>query len=333
MKRETLKIDVAEARGLFGMLSDAEAGAVIKALMGLPCDDQSRFDDRAVQMAYYTLTLKAEKEERRQAEISQKRRQAIAARWHTAPLPSESPEHSESSEPSEQPTAPTDTNEYKCIQAIQMYTNDTNVSEKDNEKETFPPTPPIKEKDKEKETLPPPSKKLEGDPMPGNAAQLRATMSLLLGKFATGTITQDELCRLRTQKRNGNLDRLGLRWNDPPETEPSESSERPEPSESPQDLKTPKKRFVRPTLAEVQRYVAEKNLNVDPDEFYDHFTSNGWKVGGKAPMKDWKCAANNWHRRENKRFAARAPTANEEAEEWKRMASTPESIDLSDLTS
>lgn len=32
--------------------------------------------------------------------------------------------------------------------------------------------------------------------------------------------------------------------------------------------------------------------------FYDHFKSNGWRVGGKAPMKDWKSALNNWHRRD-----------------------------------
>lgn len=32
--------------------------------------------------------------------------------------------------------------------------------------------------------------------------------------------------------------------------------------------------------------------------FYDYFKSNGWKVGGKAPMKDWKAAARNWCRNE-----------------------------------
>lgn len=32
--------------------------------------------------------------------------------------------------------------------------------------------------------------------------------------------------------------------------------------------------------------------------FYDYFESNGWKVGGKAPMKDWKAAARNWCRNE-----------------------------------
>ena len=32
-------------------------------------------------------------------------------------------------------------------------------------------------------------------------------------------------------------------------------------------------------------------------EFYDHFTANGWMVGGKSKMKDWKAAARNWSRR------------------------------------
>jgi hypothetical protein len=30
--------------------------------------------------------------------------------------------------------------------------------------------------------------------------------------------------------------------------------------------------------------------------FFDFFSSNGWKVGGKAPMKDWRCAMRNWKR-------------------------------------
>ena len=33
---------------------------------------------------------------------------------------------------------------------------------------------------------------------------------------------------------------------------------------------------------------------VEAEKFYNHFTSNGWKVGGKAPMKNWKAAAKNW---------------------------------------
>jgi len=31
--------------------------------------------------------------------------------------------------------------------------------------------------------------------------------------------------------------------------------------------------------------------------FYDHFESNGWRVSGKAKMKNWRAAARNWNRR------------------------------------
>lgn len=36
------------------------------------------------------------------------------------------------------------------------------------------------------------------------------------------------------------------------------------------------------------------DLNVEAEKFHNHFSSNGWKVGGKAPMKDWNAAARNW---------------------------------------
>lgn len=32
------------------------------------------------------------------------------------------------------------------------------------------------------------------------------------------------------------------------------------------------------------------------DPWYDHFDSNGWLVGGKAPMKDWHAAMRNGKR-------------------------------------
>lgn len=53
-----------------------------------------------------------------------------------------------------------------------------------------------------------------------------------------------------------------------------------------------------PTLEEVKAY--NKTLNgkpIEAEKFFDHFTSNGWKVSGKAPMKDWKAALRNWNRK------------------------------------
>ena len=52
------------------------------------------------------------------------------------------------------------------------------------------------------------------------------------------------------------------------------------------------KRFVPPTLAEVQSYVAQRQSPVDPQGFIDFYASKGWMVG-KTPMKDWKAACRN----------------------------------------
>lgn len=55
--------------------------------------------------------------------------------------------------------------------------------------------------------------------------------------------------------------------------------------------------FSKPELAEVQAYGAEIGMDpADVESWYDHFQSNGWKVGGKSPMKDWKSALRNGKR-------------------------------------
>ena len=59
----------------------------------------------------------------------------------------------------------------------------------------------------------------------------------------------------------------------------------------------PKKRFVPPSQAEIGAYVREAKLTMDPQEFLDYYTANGWKVGSHA-MKDWRAAARNWARKE-----------------------------------
>ena len=68
-----------------------------------------------------------------------------------------------------------------------------------------------------------------------------------------------------------------------------------------------KKRFVPPTLEEVQAYCAERNNNVDPQRFIDHYTSNGWMVG-KNKMKDWKAAIRTWERTAKPKEETKEPT-------------------------
>ena len=58
------------------------------------------------------------------------------------------------------------------------------------------------------------------------------------------------------------------------------------------------KRFVAPTLDEIQDYCKEKEFNVDAASIYDHYTANGWVQGKNKPIKDWKAAVRQWARRE-----------------------------------
>lgn len=54
-------------------------------------------------------------------------------------------------------------------------------------------------------------------------------------------------------------------------------------------------KFIIPTVDEVRTYCQERNNNIDPEAFIDHYNSNGWKVGKNA-MKDWKAAVRQWER-------------------------------------
>ena len=59
-----------------------------------------------------------------------------------------------------------------------------------------------------------------------------------------------------------------------------------------------KRSFTKPTLEEVQAYCTERGRGVDPQKWFDYYSSNGWKVG-KNPMKDWKAAVRTWERSGN----------------------------------
>ena len=58
---------------------------------------------------------------------------------------------------------------------------------------------------------------------------------------------------------------------------------------------TKRKRFEKPTLSQITQYCLERNNNVNAEQFYDYYESNGWKVGKNA-MKDWKACVRTWER-------------------------------------
>jgi hypothetical protein len=57
--------------------------------------------------------------------------------------------------------------------------------------------------------------------------------------------------------------------------------------------RTPAKQFIKPTMEEVAAYCKERGGVVDPQRWFDHYESNGWKVG-RNPMKDWQAAVRKW---------------------------------------
>jgi len=66
--------------------------------------------------------------------------------------------------------------------------------------------------------------------------------------------------------------------------------------------------FVIPTIEDVRAYCAERHNRVDPEEFVDFYTANGW-VQGRAgkPIKDWQAAVRTW---EKKKFGDQRPSGN-----------------------
>jgi len=49
------------------------------------------------------------------------------------------------------------------------------------------------------------------------------------------------------------------------------------------------------TLEEAQAYFIEiQSTAAEAEKFVNHFQSNGWQVGGRSDMKDWRAAARKW---------------------------------------
>ena len=59
--------------------------------------------------------------------------------------------------------------------------------------------------------------------------------------------------------------------------------------------KTTSKRFVPPTVEQVQEYCDSRCNNVNPQKFVDHYDTNGWVRGkGETKIKCWKACVRTW---------------------------------------
>ncbi len=56
-----------------------------------------------------------------------------------------------------------------------------------------------------------------------------------------------------------------------------------------------RRKHLHPELDEVLQYfTSQEYASIEAEKFFNYFESNGWLVGGKTKMKDWRAAARNW---------------------------------------
>lgn len=77
-------------------------------------------------------------------------------------------------------------------------------------------------------------------------------------------------------------------------------------ADKPPKKEKPQRNIIPPDLEWVKSYCKERQNNVDPKRFFDHYESNGWKVG-KQTMKDWQAAVRTWEPIESQEQKATSP--------------------------
>lgn len=65
------------------------------------------------------------------------------------------------------------------------------------------------------------------------------------------------------------------------------------------------KKFSKPTIEEIQKYIDDNNLRVNANNFFDYYESNGWRVGHN-PMKSYQATLRRWSRTNNDKEIGRA---------------------------
>lgn len=54
--------------------------------------------------------------------------------------------------------------------------------------------------------------------------------------------------------------------------------------------------WVKPEPEEIAAYCAERQNGIDPEQFYDYYEANGWRMG-QNPIRSWKAAVRTWERK------------------------------------
>ena len=76
--------------------------------------------------------------------------------------------------------------------------------------------------------------------------------------------------------------------------------------------KSPKTRFQKPSVSEIESYCQERKNGISGQRFFDFYESKGWMIGNNR-MKDWKAAIRTW---EQKQKPQEQPKADYSSTTW-----------------
>lgn len=71
------------------------------------------------------------------------------------------------------------------------------------------------------------------------------------------------------------------------------------------------KRFVPPTLEDIQVYCRERQNSVDAEHFLDYHEARGWKLKGGQAVKDWRACVRTWEHNGFQNGTTTTPNTNE----------------------
>lgn len=108
------------------------------------------------------------------------------------------------------------------------------------------------------------------------------------------TICKD-LIDQQTHRREVNAANRAGKKSAPATTE--ENTETKKPEQEIQQEKPKAKKFIKPTVEEIAAFCKEKKYNVNAQQFFNFYESNGWKIGRNS-MKSWQAAVQNWNARD-----------------------------------
>lgn len=135
----------------------------------------------------------------------------------------------------------------------------------------------------------------------GQQTELKGTSKSLFVAFRDRVLLSQKRSDCGKQNGKQKREQNGIKQQSKTEAKPEPSIKEGErdrdiEKDNPNGLSKKTPRFTPPSPDEVSAYAEQAGVNIDPHRFCDHYAANGWRVGGRSPMKDWRAAVRNWAR-------------------------------------